>query len=271
MTGADGQVGLALREVLPTADFRPRTSLDVTDAASVRRALEGKDLVIHAAAMTNVDACETDPESAFAVNDRGTRNVAAAARVHGATIVFLSTDYVFAGDAPPYDEDDPPGPVNVYGRTKLAAEAHLDPERDLVVRTSWVFGHRHNIVRMILSAARKGPLKVVNDEIGRPTAATSLARALAHIVENPHLVGRLHVAGDGPPCSRADLADTALEYAGLDTRVTRVDSSSYAASSPDLIARRPANATLQLTRARRAGVPLHDWRTALGAYVKGLI
>ncbi len=270
VTGADGQVGRALRDVLPSADFRSKSGLDVRDEAAVRDAVGGKELVIHTAAMTNVDACEADPESAVAVNDRGTRNVVAAARSHGTKVIFLSTDYVFAGDAPPYGEDDPVGPVNVYGRTKLAGEAHLEPERDLAVRTSWVFGDRHNFVRAILAAASGRRPTVVDDQIGRPTAATALARALAHLAENPRLVGRLHVAGDGPPCSRADLADAALENAGLDTRVARVDSASYAASSPSPVAPRPANTTLELARARRAGVPLEDWRGSLESYVRSM-
>jgi dTDP-4-dehydrorhamnose reductase len=270
VTGAGGQVGRALRDVLPYADFRARSNLDVTDEVGVRRALEGKSLVIHTAAMTNVDACEADPESAAAINDRGTRNVVAAARSDGAKVVYLSTDYVFAGDAPPYDEDDVPGPINVYGRTKLAGEEHLDLDRDLVVRTSWVFGGRLNFVRVILGAAARGSPTVVDDQVGRPTAAAALARALAHVARDPALVGRLHVSGDGPPCSRADLADAALEAAGLAARATRVDSASYAAASPVPVAPRPANTTLRLTRARRAGVPLEDWRTSLDEYVKGI-
>ncbi|MDQ4125235.1 MAG: sugar nucleotide-binding protein, partial [Actinomycetota bacterium] len=156
VTGGDGQVGRALRDLLPGGDFRSHAELDVTDPGAVAAAVQGAGVVVHTAAMTAVDACEADPERAAAVNDRGTEAVAAAARACGRKVVYLSTDYVFAGDAAPYSEDDPTGPLNVYGRTKLAGEGHLDPERDLVVRTSWLFGDGRNFVRTILAAAAKG-------------------------------------------------------------------------------------------------------------------
>ena len=270
VTGADGQVGRALRPVLPQADFRSRSDLDVTDEERVVAAIDGVDVVVHAAAMTNVDACEADPEGAAEVNDRGTRVVAAAARASGARVVYLSTDYVFAGDAAPYDEEDPTGPLNVYGRTKLAGERHLDPGRDLVVRTSWLFGDGRNFVRTILAGAAHRIPRVVDDQLGVPTGAAAVARALAHVVAVPALVGRLHVAGDGPSCSWADLADAALALAGLDSRVTRVDSASYAAAAGRVVAPRPADSTLLLTRARRAGLPLEDWRESLERYVRSI-
>jgi dTDP-4-dehydrorhamnose 3,5-epimerase len=270
VTGADGQVGRALRQVLRGADLRSRSELDVTDESAVAAAVEGAAVVVHLAAMTDVDGCEADPAAAARVNEGGTRAVAAAARAAGARVVYLSTDYVFAGDRPPYGEDDPPRPLNVYGRSKLAGEGYLDPRRDLVVRTSWVFGDGRNFVRTILSAAGKGTPRVVDDQVGRPTSAAMLARALATVAERPELTGRLHVAGDGPPCSWADLADAALAAAGRDVRVERVDSAAYAATASRVIAPRPADSTLALERARREGVPLEDWRKSLDEYVRGI-
>ncbi len=270
VTGAGGQVGRALRAVLPDADHRARPALDVTDEEAVRAAVQGADVVVHAAALTGVDACETEPEAATAVNDRGTLAVAAAARAAGARVVYLSTDYVFSGDDAPYEEHDEPGPLNVYGRTKLAGERHLDPEHDLVVRTSWVFGDGDNFVRSILAAARTSSPRVVDDQCGRPTGAPMLARALAVALDRPGLIGTVHVAGDGPPCSWADLADAALRSAGLDVHVTRVDSATYAASAGRVVAPRPADSTLQLTRAREAGLPLEDWRHSLDSYVRSI-
>ncbi len=270
VTGGDGQVGRALRALLPRADFRSHRDLDVTDADAVQSAVKGAGVVVHAAAMTNVDACEADPGAADELNDRGTRAVAEASHACGATVVYLSTDYVFAGDDAPYEEDDPVGPVNAYGRTKLAGEGHLDPERDLVVRTSWVFGEGRNFVRTILAAAATGSPRVVDDQVGRPTGAPMLARVLSAVVERPQLAGRLHVAGDGPPCSWAGLADAALERVGSDVRVTRVDTATYAAAAGHVIAPRPADSTLQLTRARLEGLPLEDWRKSLDEYVGGI-
>lgn len=268
VTGGDGQVGAALRALLPHCDFRSRDELDVTDPAAVTAAVEGAAVVVHAAAMTNVDACEAEPEAAAAVNDGGTRLVAEAAHAAGARVLYLSTDYVFSGDAAPYGEDDTTGPLNVYGRTKLAGEGHLDPERDLVVRTSWVFGDGRNFLRTILAAAP--PLRVVDDQVGRPTSAVALALALSALVGRPEVTGRLHVAGDGEPCSWAGLADAALAAAGRDVRVERVDSASYAAGAGQVIAPRPPDSTLQLTRARELGLPLEDWRDSVAAYVRGI-
>ena len=270
MTGGDGQAGRALRALLPRADVRSRRELDVTDPDAVAAAVRGAGTVVHAAALTNVDACEADPEAATAVNDGGTRTVAEAAHACGARVLYLSTDYVFAGDAAPYGEDDAPGPLNVYGRTKLAGEAHLDPGRDLVVRTSWVFGDGRNFVRTILAAAATATPRVVDDQIGRPTSAAMLARALAWILRRPDATGRLHVAGDGPPCSWADLADAALASAGRGVRVERVDSATFAAGAGRVIAPRPADSTLQLARARELGLPLEDWRASVDSYVRGI-
>lgn len=269
VTGAEGQLGRALRAVLPHAGFRSRSALDVTDPRALDDLGEAG-VVVHAAAMTNVDACEADPATAAAVNDRGTAAVARAAHAGGATVVYLSTDYVFAGTDPPYAEDDPTGPVNVYGRTKLAGESHLDPARDLTIRTSWVFGEGRNFVRTILAAARTGIPRVVDDQVGRPTAAAMLARAVAYAIDRG-LTGVLHVAGDGPPCSWAGLADAALERAGSAFRVERVDSASYAASVDHVVAPRPPDSTLDLSRARAERVPLEDWRTSLEDYLRGTV
>lgn len=271
VTGAGGQVGSALRRILPRATFRAKDELDVTDAGAVERAIAGTDVVVHTAALTNVDECERRPADARSVNDRGTGHVAAAARRHGARVILLSTDYVFAGDRPPYSEDDERAPVNLYGQTKVAAEDHLDPDRDLAVRTSWVFGGRRNFVRAILEAARTVTPRVVDDQVGRPTGAADLARALGFLAADAAIVGRLHVSGDGPPCSRADLADRALERIGSPVRVQRLDSAAYAAQAESAIAPRPPNTTLDLERARTLGVPLVDWRTSLDEYVKGLV
>lgn len=263
-------MGRALHGLLPGADVRSHAELDVTDAAAVEAAVTGAAVVVHAAAMTAVDACEASPEAAAAVNDRGTKAVAEAAHAAGARVVYLSTDYVFAGDAAPYAEDDATGPLNVYGRTKLAGERHLDPERDLVVRTSWVFGDGRNFVRTVLAAAVEAKPRVVDDQVGRPTAATMVARALVELLDRPDVTGSLHVAGDGPPCSWADLADAALAGAGRDVRVERVDSATYAAGAGRVIAPRPADSTLQLTRARGLGLPLEDWRASVESYVRGI-
>jgi dTDP-4-dehydrorhamnose 3,5-epimerase len=258
VTGADGQVGRALRARLPDAVFLTRGDLDVTDQRMVRHLLGGVDLVVHCAAMTDVDGCERDPERAMAVNAWGSAHVAMAAD----RVILLSTDYVFDGTKPgEYREDDPPNPRSAYGRSKLEAErAVLEAGPNLVVRTSWLFGDGRNFVRSIAAAARAGkPLRVVGDQRGRPTFAGDLALALAHLAARDD-VGVLHVAGDGTPCTWAELAEV---VAGRP--VERVTTAEWGAPAP-----RPANSVLALGRARGRGVPLRDWRTSVRRYLEGM-
>jgi dTDP-4-dehydrorhamnose reductase len=271
VTGAGGQVGLALREHLPGARFLSRAELDVCDAAQVRRALSGADVVVHLAALTDVDRCERDPALAHAVNAEGTRHVVEAVP-DTARVIYVSTDYVFDGCSErAYEEGDAVGPINVYGRSKLAGEGFVAGlPRSLIVRTSWVFGEGRNFVRSIVAAARAGrALRVVDDQRGRPTAAADLARALAHLVAVPRS-GVLHVSGDGPPATWADVADRAVRSAGLDVGVARIDTAAYVRDASGTIAPRPANSTLSIERARAAGVPLADWRRSLDLYVAAL-
>jgi dTDP-4-dehydrorhamnose reductase len=272
VTGAAGQVGTALREFLPTGRFLPRSEVDVIESKDVRLALEGAAVVIHLGAITNVDDCERSPEQAFAVNAEGTRNVVEAAHLLGARVIYLSTDYVFDGEKQEeYDEEDAPGPVSVYGRSKLQGERYVAARREnLVVRTSWIFGSGRNFPRTMIEAAQAGqPISVVDDQVSRPTSAGSLAKALAHLA-NSSLSGILHVAGDGRPCGRPELAESAIAMAGLSVTVDRIDSATYARRSKQLLARRPKNSALALERAKRLGVPLEDWRAALHRYVDGL-
>jgi dTDP-4-dehydrorhamnose reductase len=254
--------------VLPDATFWRHEQLDVSDGDATRARLEGADVVVHLAAYTRVDECETDPERAMLVNEAGTANVVEAVAPAG-RVVYVSTDYVFDGAKPgQYSEGDPPHPVNVYGRSKLAGERHAAAARaSLVVRTSWVFGPGHNFVATILRAARAGSrLRVVDDQIGRPTWARPLAQALAHAVEI-EATGYLHVAGEGAPCSWADLAEEAVRAAGLSAVVERVDTATYARVADRPLAPRPPNSALALDSARRLGVPLLDWRDSLRGYV----
>ncbi len=256
MTGADGQVGRALRAHLPGAVFLTRGDLDVTDQRMVRHLLGGVDLVVHCAAMTDVDGCEREPERAMVVNAWGAAYVATAAD----RVIQLSTDYVFDGRKDgAYMEDDPPNPQSAYGRSKLEGErAVLEAGPNLVVRTSWVFGDGRNFLRSILAAERAGrPLRVVADQRGRPTYAGDLALALAHLAGGED-AGILHVAGDGEPCSWAELAELAVGHP-----VEHVTTEQWGAPAP-----RPANSVLALERARERGVPLGDWRASVRSYVE---
>lgn len=257
---------------MPGARLLAHAELDVTDASSVRGAVEGADAVIHLAAMTQVDHCEIEPQRAWAVNAEGTRHLAEAAGESGARFIYLSTDYVFDGAKQgEYLEDDRPHPINVYGRTKLEGERHARGlPGSAIIRTSWVVGEGRNFVRTIVAAARGGrALQVVDDQLGRPSFADDLAPAIVHVLEEG-IDGVINVAGDEEPCTWADLATLALLDAGLKGEVERVDTETYARSVSGVVAPRPRSSVLALGRARRLGIPLQGWRASLERYVKTL-
>jgi dTDP-4-dehydrorhamnose reductase len=232
--------------------------------------LAGVDVVVHLAAMTDVDRCEEEPDRAFEINANGTQGVCAAATASGARIVYLSTDYVFDGmKGSEYVEDDRPNPLNVYGRSKLAGEGFVrETDAYQIIRTSWVIGEGRNFIGTILRVAKEeGIVAVVDDQRGRPTFAADLARGIALLVRS-NFSGIVHMAGAGESCTWADLAEEALRRAGIDARVERVDTDSYAARANRKIAPRPANSTLSIAKARSLGIRLRPWRESLVDYLR---
>jgi dTDP-4-dehydrorhamnose reductase len=210
---------------------------------------EGYDLVLHAAAWTNVDGAESDPDGADAVNVGGTRNVVAG----GAPVVYFSTDYVFDGrKREPYVESDEPQPQSVYGRTKLAGEREV--QTGWVVRTSWLFGRTgHNFVRTIIRlGGERDEVSVVDDQRGCPTFVAHLAAATGDLLERPP--GLYHVAAGGD-CTWADFAEAIFEEAGLDCHVRRITTAEFGAPAP-----RPAYSVL---RSERGAPELPHWRDGL--------
>jgi dTDP-4-dehydrorhamnose reductase len=245
ITGGGGQLGAALAEAFPSADARSRESLDVTRPFSAEA-----ELVLHAAAWTDVDGAEEDPAGAERVNVAGTRNVVAL----GAPVVYFSTDYVFDGARrEPYVESDAPAPRSVYGRTKLEGEREV---RDgWIVRTSWLFGWTgRNFVRTMLRlGAERDEVRVVADQRGCPTFVGHLAKATRAIVELPG--GVWHVAAEGD-CTWAEFAAAIFEDAGLACRVVPISTEEYGAPAP-----RPAYSVL---RSERQDAPrLPHWREGL--------
>jgi dTDP-4-dehydrorhamnose reductase len=210
-------------------------------------------LVLHAAAWTDVDGAESDPQGAAAVNVGGTQHAAAL----GAPLVYFSTDYVFDGTKrEPYVESDPPNPQSAYGRTKLHGEAAAGDEA-WVVRSSWLFGWTgHNFVRTMLRlGAERDEVSVVDDQRGCPTYVGHLAAAVPELLRLPY--GRWHVAADGD-CTWADFAEAIFEEAGLSCRVRRITTEELARPAP-----RPAYSVL---RSEREGAPrLPHWREGLSA------
>jgi dTDP-4-dehydrorhamnose reductase len=228
---------------------------------------------LNAAAFTHVDRCEREPEAARRGNAIAPAVLArACADAGGVRLVHVSTDYVFAGDARrPYREDDPPSPRSVYGRTKLDGErAVLAAAPDsLVVRTSWVFGAGRNFVAAVLAqAARRrdgsesGPLRVVDDQRGRPTYAVDLAEAIVDLVD-AGASGLVHFANAGV-ATWWDLARHALDEAGhADVAIERIPSASLRVDAP-----RPAWSVLDTTRAEGFGVKTRPWQEAVVAYLR---
>jgi dTDP-4-dehydrorhamnose reductase len=262
VTGGGGQLGREFALLLGGGAVAPgRAELDVTDAASVERAVaaHAPELVLHCAAWTDVDGAETDPEGARLANEEGSRNVARAARAAGAGLVGFSTDYVFAGDDPAgYDEESPVAPRSVYGATKLAGERALLAEHPdaYVVRTAWVFSPRgHNfLLTMLRLGAERDELRVVDDQVGCPTATPHLARATMELVDRC-APGVYHLAGGGST-SWHGFASAIMEEAGLGARVVAIPSSELQRPAP-----RPACSILRTVHADAPRLP--HWKDGL--------
>jgi dTDP-4-dehydrorhamnose reductase len=247
ITGAGGQLGAALAEALPEADARRRDEFDVV--ADELGYMPG--LVLHAAAWTDVDGAESDPEGAARVNVEGTRNVVAL----GSPVVYYSTDYVFDGRKPePYVESDEPSPLSAYARTKLEGEREV--REGWIVRSSWLFGWTsHNFVRTMLRlGAEQDEVAVVDDQRGSPTFVGHLAAAMSDVLELPY--GTYHVTAHGE-CTWAELAEAIFAESGLDCRVRRITTEELGRPAP-----RPANSVL---RSERGAPELPHWREGLRA------
>ena len=209
------------------------------------------ELVLHAAAWTDVDGAESDPQGATAVNVGGTQHVAEL----GSPLVYFSSDYVFDGEKrTPYLESDAPSPQSVYGRTKLLGEAAAG-SRAWIVRSSWLFGWTStNFVRTMLRlGAEREEVAVVDDQRGCPTYVGHLAAATRELVDKPY--GVWHLAADGD-CTWAEFAEAIFEEAGIDCRVRRITTAELGRPAP-----RPAYSVL---RSERADAPrLPHWRAGL--------
>ncbi|WP_420117800.1 dTDP-4-dehydrorhamnose reductase [Micromonospora sp.] len=274
VTGAGGMLGRDLLAVLATrgdltVTAATRADLDVTDAEAVRAAVAGHDVVLNTAAWTDVDGAERDEAAATAVNGDAVAHLARACAEHGARLVHVSTDYVFAGDADtPYAEDAPTDPINAYGRSKLAGEravVRFLPETGYLVRTAWLYGaHGRNFVTTMLGlAATREHLDVVDDQQGQPTWSYALATRLVALVDAA-LAGRAPAGTYHGTCTGQTtwygLARAAFTLAGLDPDRVRPTTSDRFPRP----AARPAYSVLGHDRWAEAGLPpLPDWHDVL--------
>jgi dTDP-4-dehydrorhamnose reductase len=295
LTGGNGQLGQDLRRVLAgdTPDgglddpaillrqgadsfevFAPGSHvLGVENRTAVREAIEGfrPHLVLHGGAFTAVDACESDPDKAFAINAIGTRNVAEAAHAVGAHLVYVSTDYVFDGTLDrAYVEWDRPGPRSVYGRSKFGGELEvlqLAGSSSTIVRTGWVSGaHGANMVKTVLRLAAPvddappGPLRFVNDQCGTPTFTADMAPAIVRLALDRR-PGIFHVTNQGET-TWFGFAQATMSAAGMDPG--RVEPIATSELDPPRPAPRPTNSRLDNAALRLSGLPLlPNWEESL--------
>ena len=275
VTGGKGMLGRAIAERLTDkVDLLlvDVDELDVADREAVgqRFADFRPELVMHCAAMTDVDGCETDPEAARRVNEQGTEAVACACAASGCPLVHISTDFVFDGSTDrPYVEDEPPSPISVYGKSKLRAEEHVRRlvSHHYIVRTAWSFAPwGHNFVLSILRFAReRGELKVVDDQVGSPTYTPDLAEGLCRLSRTESF-GTYHMTNSGV-VSRYGFACEILSLAGMG-HVPVQPISSRDLNQP---AARPAYSALASNRLAAAGLaPLRPYREALAECVERL-
>lgn len=261
ITGAAGQVG---RELVATFEAdghheviaADRSILDITDRDAVLGVITTNrpDAIVHPAAWTAVDACESDPDRAYAANALATRFIADGARRVGAPVYYVSTDYVFDGTKDgAYQEWDATSPQSVYGASKLAGERELDPG-SAVIRTSWVCGfHGANMVKTILRLSQShDQLSFVDDQVGHPTFADDLAVAIKRLVIDRR-PGTFHITNQGA-LSWYEFAREVLEISGQDP--DRVSPIATADLQPARPAPRPANSVLDNAALRLSGLPL---------------
>jgi dTDP-4-dehydrorhamnose reductase len=274
MTGAGGLLAHSVRPALEAAGHSVRglshAEADVTRPAPLEAAAREfrPDWIFHFAALTRVDECETRRDLAFDVNEAGSRNVARVAAECGASLLAISSDYVFDGRSRrPYLETDPTAPLGVYGASKWAGEQAIREQgvRHVIVRTAWLFGPGGgNFVDSILKKARGGEaLTVVSDQTGSPTYAEDLAKALIRLAEIAEY-GTYHVVNRGE-ATWFDLAREAVREAGLRVEVVATSTAKLARPAP-----RPAYSVLDTGRFQQvSGMTLPDWRDALARHVRG--
>jgi dTDP-4-dehydrorhamnose reductase len=269
IAGGGGMLGVDLNRALEGRDVTSltRSELDITDLAAVRAVTVGRDVIINAAAYTNVDGAETDETTARLINATGAGNLATAAAENGARLVQVSTDYVFDGTATtPYAEDFPRSPASAYGRTKAEGEElalGLNPTGTYVIRTAWLYGaNGSNFARtMVKLGAERDKLTVVTDQVGQPTWSLDVAERIVAMIDADAPAGIYHATNDGE-ASWFDFARAIFTEVDWDPqRVLPTTSAQYIRAAP-----RPAYSVLAHRAWANAGLaPMRHWRQALSA------
>ena len=280
VTGANGQLGRALMSLLPQAGFVPTgvdlPEVDISDTAAMEVWDWSRyDVVINAAAWTDVDGAET-PEGrrlSWRANTVGPVNLARAAVRHGLIVVHISSEYTFDGATVVHTEAETPSPLGVYGQSKAAGDAAISVcPRHYLVRTSWVVGDGENFVKTMLSLAGRGVTpSVVADQTGRLTFASDLAAGIVHLLTSGAEFGTYNLSGGGPVVSWADIAKRVYERAGRSSdEVTPVTTEEYYAGREG-VAPRPLSSVLDLAKIEAAGFTPADSMERLKDYLNELL
>ena len=276
VTGAKGQLGGDVCRLLEKQNISyegtDRDELDITDKKAVDSYFSSvnADTLIHCAAYVAVDKAEDEKETCFAVNEKGTENLAKACKEKGMKMLYVSTDYVFSGKGEaPFEADSPKAPLSVYGSSKLKGEEavmkHL--EKYFIVRTSWVFGEKNTnfIATMLRLAETRNEVRVVCDQIGSPTYSKDLAELICKMAQTERF-GIYHATNEGF-CSWYELAKKTFEIANKKITVIPVTSEEYPTKAV-----RPKNSRLSKKSLEKAGFErLPDWENAVERYLKNIL
>jgi dTDP-4-dehydrorhamnose reductase len=270
--GSNGQLGHELQKIYPDAKSTDVAALDITNKASVRDfKWDDFEIVINAAAYTNVDGSETETGrvSAWLVNAVGVANLVEAVNKHSLILVHVSTDYVFDGSNAVHIENESFSPLSIYGASKAAGDVVVSTAaKHYLVRTSWVIGDGNNFVKSMLKLGTKGiSPSIVNDQIGRLTFAKELARAIDHLLKNSSEYGTYNCSNSGEPASWAEITRLIFKDAGFDLKVTDISTATYFSDKPES-AKRPLNSVLDLNKLQKTGFISRDWRDDLVEYIR---
>lgn len=272
VTGANGQLGNALRAKYPDAKFADVNELDITNSEAVNSFdWSGITHILNAAAYTNVDGAETNEDLCMRINVDGVKNLAQVASEYELTLIHISSDYVFDGTKNNHTEQEEFTPISIYGKSKAEGDKQAESTaKHYILRTSWVIGDGHNFVRVMIGLADKNiSPTVVHDQIGRLTFTSELVRAIDHLLQNNAPFGTYNISNDGEPASWADITREIFKDLGRDDlTVTNTTTEEYFAGKEN-IAPRPLQSTLNLDKIKGIGFEPRDWKENLKEYIEG--
>ncbi len=273
IVGANGQLGTALRNQYPGSQFAGSAELDITNRGSVENFdWTGIDVILNAAAYTNVDGAET-PEgriAAWSVNASAVANLVNIARKNDIAIVHISSDYVFDGTNEPHKESELYSPLSVYGASKAAGDLLVQSlEKFYLLRTTWVIGEGNNFVRTMLGLAEKDVSPtVVSDQIGRLTFTSELVRGIDYLLKNKVEYGTYNLTNDGPLASWAEITRQIFRLAGYENlKVYDTTTAEYFAGKEG-VAPRPLGSDMSLEKIHSTGFQSRNWQDDLKNYIE---